>query len=851
MKKLLSIALVAGVFTYTSVLPVLAAPLADNALPSLGSAIDGSVSKTGNTMNVAVNCGQNAASVYNWNTFHVGKDASVNFQFNNYHQTALNKVQAAGGMSQIYGDITNSGIGAATGKVFLLNPNGVFFGNGASVNVNSFTASGINGTFNSSLNKLELDKGTSGGNIYVLGGASITGDKAVNLVGKEVTLYKDSLVSTNNANYVMNNTNYGVYGGVKIVTGDGVNFTFINNGATNEVTKSDVKATTDVSKITINGTINSQNIDIINGSTNSASMIGLKNAVLKAEKAVLGQDGSIDLVSNSQIVIADSTLTTTNATGAAAKDGGRITLLADGNISVSNSALKTADGVGTTAGRVGLSSTAGNIVVSKANIDATGKVSLAAGKIATIQNASVIKGSKIEIGGKSAQTVASTLTASGDSFISATNGNAVVQNTKFTTPGSLIISGTNIAAVQSGSKIDAKSVNISGTNGAQVVSSTIDADEDVVLVSTAGNVIAQAATINTTGDVNLNSAKIASIQTGSKITAANVYETGKTRAQVVSSTVTANTGSVILKSVNGSAIASASTIKAANGTVSFEAAQTASVQGASNITAKKLAMVSSDKAQIVGSTVTATEKVALQGSNQSAISGSTVTAPEVVVASPKIALVTKSNVTGTNSVLLDSNKTYVQNNSIVKSDGTVSVTSDESTVISQSAVNAKGNVNLLSDGVTSIQANSNVTSDGAITLNGGDRVQVISSTLTAKGDLGIKTSEFESGVVSTWLKSSTLNGNNVVIDSKGTVQGDTNTIKATDTVSIQSRDANISLRTTGIESTNAVNMKAHDSFALKSSTVKTDKFSAASDLRLLKQTSFEDTTITAGTIVIK
>ncbi len=851
MKKLLSIAIVAGVFTYTGIAPVLAAPLSDNALPSLGSAIDGSVSKNGNNMNVSVNCAQNGASVYNWNTFHVGKDASVNFQFNNYHQTALNKVQATGGMSQIYGNITNSGIGASTGKIFLLNPNGVFFGNGASVNVNSFTASGLNGTYNASLGKLELNKGTSGGNIYVLGGAKIIGDKAVNLVGKEVTVYKDSLISTNNSNYVMGGTNYGVYGGVKIVTGDGVNFSFVNNGATNEVTKSDVKATTDVSKITINGTINSQNIDIINGSTNSASMIGIKNAVLKAEKAVLGQDGSIDLVSNSQIVIADSTLTTTNATGAASKDGGRITLQANDGISVTNSTLKTASGVGTTAGRIGLASTSGNVVVSKSTIDATGKATVAAGKIATIQNSSLIQGSKIEIGGQTAQAVDSTLNASGDSFISATNGNAVVQNSKITTPGSLVISGTNIASVQTGSKVDVKSLNISGTKAAQVVSSTVDADENIVLLSSAGNTIAQAATINTSGDVNLTASKISSIQGGSKISGANVYSTGTTDSQVVNSTVTANTGNVILKSNTGSVVASNAALKAEKGTVSFEADDIASIQTCSQITAKKLSMVALDRSQVIDSTVTATEKVALQGKNQATISGSTITAPEVVLTSPNTALVTKSNITGTNSVTIDGKKTYVQNNSVVKSNGTLSVVGDDTTVVSQSTINAKGNVNVLSDGVTSVQNSSSVTSDGAIVLNGSDRVQITNSNLTAKGDLGIKTTDFESGVVSTWLKSASLNGKNVVIDSVGTVQGDTNTIKATDTVSIQSRQGNISIKTTGLEATNAVNMKAHDSFSLKSSSVKTDKFSASSDLRSIKQTSLTDTTINANQIIIK
>lgn len=853
MKRLLSIALVAGVFSYTTIIPVYAAPLADNALPSLNSGIDGSVSTSGSTMNVSVNCAQNAASVYNWKTFNVGKDSTVNFEFNNYHQTALNKVDATGGMSQIYGSITNSGVGAETGKIFLLNPNGVFFGNGASVNVNSLTASGFNGTFNGSTNTLELDKGTAGGSVYVLGGATIHGDKSVNLVGENVTVYKDSLISTNNANYVINGTNYGVYGGVKIVTGDGVSFSFVNNGGTKAMAESAVKATTDVNKIIINGTINSQGIDIINGSTNSASMIGLKNAVLKAEKAVLGQDGSIDLISNSQIVIADSTLTTTNATGAASKDGGMITIKADGNLSVSNSTLKTAEGVGTYAGRIGLASTTGNVVASAANIDAAGKATISAGKTASVQNSSTINGSKVTIGAAAAQVVDSNITADVDSFVSATNGNAVLQNADFTvSSGKAIVSASNVASVQSGSKIvSGDTVSVTGSNAAQVVSSEINSNANVSIISTSGNAVVQASKLKATGDAYINAGKISSIQGGSTISAANVYTTGKTRAQVVNSTVAANTGSVILKSDEGSIIASAASLKAENGTVGMDAGQIASIQNKSEVIAKKLAMVAADKSQVVDSIVKVTEKAALQGTNQATLSGSTVTAPEVVVGSSGVVLVTKSNVSAGTSATISGQKASIQNDSKIISDGTISVTGTDSAVVSKSELNAKGNVNILSEGVTSIQTGSKVTSDGDILLNGKDRVQVVSSDMTAKGDLGMKTTAFESGAVSTWLKSANLHGKNVVIDSKGTVQGDTNIIKADDTVSIQSREANVSIKTTGLEAVNAVNMKAHDSFSLKSSTVKANKFSAASDLRSLKQSSFEDTTIDAGSITIK
>ena len=75
---------------------------------------------------------QNA--IINWASFNIGKSESVTFRQPNSNAVALNRVLGADGTT-IMGNLS------ANGKVFLVNPNGVMFGKGASVNVGGLVAS--------------------------------------------------------------------------------------------------------------------------------------------------------------------------------------------------------------------------------------------------------------------------------------------------------------------------------------------------------------------------------------------------------------------------------------------------------------------------------------------------------------------------------------------------------------------------------------------------------------------------------------------------------------------------------------------------------------------------------------
>jgi len=71
--------------------------------------------------------------VLDWNSFNVGKDATVNFQQPNAQAATLNRVNDTQ-PSQILGRIT------APGQVVLVNPQGVYFGKSSSVDVGGLVA---------------------------------------------------------------------------------------------------------------------------------------------------------------------------------------------------------------------------------------------------------------------------------------------------------------------------------------------------------------------------------------------------------------------------------------------------------------------------------------------------------------------------------------------------------------------------------------------------------------------------------------------------------------------------------------------------------------------------------------
>lgn len=109
---------------------------APGALPTGAQVLAGqaAISQAGNTLTIQQATNQ---AILNWQSFNIGSQAAVNFQQPSASAVALNRVIGSD-PSAIYGALS------ANGQVFLVNPNGVLFGQGARVDVGGLVASTLN-----------------------------------------------------------------------------------------------------------------------------------------------------------------------------------------------------------------------------------------------------------------------------------------------------------------------------------------------------------------------------------------------------------------------------------------------------------------------------------------------------------------------------------------------------------------------------------------------------------------------------------------------------------------------------------------------------------------------------------
>ena len=148
-------------------------------LPTGGNIVggSGSISQNGNNLNVQQNSDR---LITNWDSFDIGAGNTVNFYQPGSNSVALNRVIGEDA-SAIYGNLN------ANGKVFLVNPNGVLFGQGAAVNVGALVASTL------SLSDEDFNDGNyqfsgDGNNAAVINRGTLNADQgAVALLGGQVS----------------------------------------------------------------------------------------------------------------------------------------------------------------------------------------------------------------------------------------------------------------------------------------------------------------------------------------------------------------------------------------------------------------------------------------------------------------------------------------------------------------------------------------------------------------------------------------------------------------------------------------------------------------------------------------
>ncbi len=352
--------------------------------------VDDVINHTGNTsitgndikLNVDINSGQaGAVGQVDWKDFSVPGNQQVNFGFSGLSQTIINRV-LGGNESQILGKLTNSCIAggncdtfAATSKVILINPAGILFGPGSTVDLNSFTAStfdikgaknlkgmseaeleqyqtgvlnkfspvaAVNGenrsygdiTFDSNyteaFEQAGIDvkegqtlirlEGTKFGHFDQDGNfADFNPNRSVAIVSDNIQ-YKDSLIRTgDNYNYITANADKS-FSNVRLVTADGVTFGYLANGyADNYEVAQDTK-TDAVRNIEMDNSglaanepaIKSGDIHIVNKSNAEGSNVKITNSVIKGTKLVNKENGDIMIVGSNDVLVSNSRLESVN-----------------------------------------------------------------------------------------------------------------------------------------------------------------------------------------------------------------------------------------------------------------------------------------------------------------------------------------------------------------------------------------------------------------------------------------------------------------------------------------------------------------------------------------------------------
>lgn len=147
------------------------------ALPEGGQVAAGqaAITTAGSTMTIAQ---QTAQAIINWQNFGIGSGEAVHINQPNSQAILLNRVIGSN-PSEIFGQLT------ANGQVILVNPNGVFFRPGSSVDVGGLTASTLN-IANEDFLKGQLRFAGDSQNPVINAGSITAQNGYVNLLAKEV-----------------------------------------------------------------------------------------------------------------------------------------------------------------------------------------------------------------------------------------------------------------------------------------------------------------------------------------------------------------------------------------------------------------------------------------------------------------------------------------------------------------------------------------------------------------------------------------------------------------------------------------------------------------------------------------
>jgi len=386
------------------------------ALPTGGqvSLGQGSISQTGSTTLSVSQQSQNLS--INWNSFNIGSSETVNFNQPSSSAVALNRILGSD-PSQIYGHLN------ANGQVFLINPNGVLFGQTAQVNVGGLVASTLNIT----------DKDFAAGNYHFSGTAgSVTNEGSISVSdGGYVALLGGQVSNEGSISARLGSVDLAAGTDVTIdFAGDGLLSLQVNQGAVNALAENrqlieaqggqvlmTARAANSLATAVVNNagmvdatSIQNQNgvISLVGDSSNGVitNAGSLSASTVDASAHGILQSGSI---SGGSIDLSAGLALLQTASGTVTSSGGSITLDGGSNTFLSGSVDASGSSSGGNVTITGQSITLADASVSASGSSTAGSIWIGGGyhgKNASISNADTVAinpSSQINLAGSGAQ----------------------------------------------------------------------------------------------------------------------------------------------------------------------------------------------------------------------------------------------------------------------------------------------------------------------------------------------------------------------------------------------------------------------------------------------------------------
>lgn len=301
-------------------LALMAAPQQAHALPQNGIVAGGSASIETGAKSVDVAQSTDRA-IINWGSFDIAANEAVRFAQPSSSSVTLNRVTGGGNASQIYGVLS------ANGNIVLVNPQGVFIGAGAQVNVGGLIATTSNVSDDNFMNGKLIFEATGNPNASVInkGNIAIADGGLVALVGPNVT--NDGLIQAKLGRVHLASGDVftiDLYGDglIKIQASDALTKQILANGGKIEADGGEILMTAAAAQTTVDSLINMSGVL-------QANSVGEKKGriILTADKGTTKVTGTI------------------SAKGAkSGEKGGTVKVLGD-NVNVAEGALIDASGV--------------------------------------------------------------------------------------------------------------------------------------------------------------------------------------------------------------------------------------------------------------------------------------------------------------------------------------------------------------------------------------------------------------------------------------------------------------------------------------------------------------------------